>query len=170
MSKSFQKIRIALALATALAAVSAQAVTTYAFTGTSVMTFDPAGCIPCTSGVPPPRTSPWIGSVTFDVDSDGTYELVPWTLAGAVNFEPTHGVSFSLTIEDGKIAAINSGFGGLSFSTTGLRFHHIEDYVGVQDAQATWNTTAPVPEPETWALMLAGVGLLLRRAKKGARP
>jgi hypothetical protein len=60
----------------------------------------------------------------------------------------------------GQLGAAFVGFTDFDHDITQIRFAAPQDFVAIDDVTFAWNTTsAAVPEPAAWALMIAGFGL-----------
>lgn len=60
----------------------------------------------------------------------------------------------------GQFGAAFVGFTDFDRDITQIRFSAPQDYVAIDDVTFAWNTTsAAVPEPASWALMIGGLGL-----------
>ncbi len=115
--------------------------TTWGLTTTSLGQSDGAGFGPFTSD---PMTA--TGTLTFDTPQDGAFVL-----------SLKAGDAFSLYYFNGVGAAITS----ISYTTLGVNVN--PNGIGNALSHATLygsSVTPPVPEPETYALMLAGLGVV----------
>jgi hypothetical protein len=198
MSKS----RKSLFVAALCAAASAQATETFDFTmagnGTTFVDGNRCGRPGCPQAV----TYSWLGSgsVTTSSGADGTYsgdDLVSFSAQAhpgpgasqyavfGFNFKTDGSHPFlgsgpepSVTISGGQIVAIDASgvmipetltlsFFGLNVKEDGTSFH-----AGTTHDVGTITPTMPVPEPETWALLVAGAGAVgvVRRKSRWAQP
>ena len=164
----------ALILAAALAAPLAHA-ETFAFTGSGMQSFNwwACGCFR------DPEVVTWSGTLTVDASNvDGAYSGVSWLLTSNV----LHAASSQpwtladITVRDGHVVDIESEYaiaGMPSLSFRGMTASYINNAHHANSIYASARFVpdvpiTPVPEPETWALMLAGLGMcgwLARRAR-----
>ncbi len=110
-------------------------------------------------------------SVSLDAVTFGSYRSVNRSLSFTVQDLGTNAVLFSSG--SFNVAATPVNFAGNLSSNTGLVLTWGPDAydVGVDDIRLTVSTLSVVPEPETYAMMLAGLGLLgfaARRRKQQA--
>jgi hypothetical protein len=111
---------------------------------------------------------------TFSVDVAGTYKFFSWTGSGSTfdnfiilysGFSTAMPLAGAIVANDDWLSTTNASFtaalttaGVYTLVTTGFA----NDDFGTFKTLITGpgNVTAPVPEPETYALMLAGLGLV----------
>ena len=118
----------------------------------------------------------WSGLPAMVGTNDGTttmeyaFSTPQFGVGGTLNYAPGFGDDPTISVFDSTHALIESSV--LSFSTTGAgEFHGFLEssasiayfslagsYIGLRDL--TIQTPNPIPEPETYAMMLAGLGLL----------
>jgi hypothetical protein len=114
----------------------------------------------------PPPTTTYDGVFHFDFGSGDTLDGTNYsnlTLSGTRGLLVINGF-FSVTEGTGKFLNASGAFeetGTLDFRTPGVA-------VAIGDFHGTLNL-APVPEPTTWALMLAGVAALGAMARRQRR-
>lgn len=143
------------------------------FTGISVYDQSPGGgMIAITPSAADPNTHPYLPTLTadymFGLSNTFPYNLEPYAIS------PGEYVTVSATLGAGKtfadvLGAMNEGMTN-GTRTTGLRIGTIAIHLLGQridpnvtlmdDAGFATNSIVPVPEADTWALMLAGLGLI----------
>ena len=186
--------RLAAAAALAVMAMQAQAVTTYTFAFDGELRYCQVIC-----GLPEPETTyshpyGWSGKLTLTApDGDGTFAIDVFAAEPILSlvqpnyfppiqetdrrFSLGNGGPFTAVVAGGQLVSLIGAahpFGGFdtwTFHGTTVSFTSPAIY-RVTDASfgtATLDLAAPIPEPETWALMLAGVGLLAVRRRKAPR-
>jgi len=102
-----------------------------------------------TAGLPPPSAMDGFGKYDFTVQTTGSGRLNPLTftvtgLGGATSADTL-----------GYFAKLSSGGGTHEFFAV-----HLADFQSGSDTSAYFAGSAPVPEPETYAMLLAGFGLV----------
>ena len=120
--------------------VLAYIATTWGLTATDLGASDSAGSGPFTSN-PDVAT----GTLTFDTPMDGAFVLALKA-----------GDQFSLFYYDGSGAAIES----IAYSTLGVNVNNNGGANALSHATLYGASVTAVPEPETYALMLAGLGVV----------
>ena len=168
-----RKLLIVAALVAASGAASAE---TFTFTGSGIQSFNwwACGCFR------DPELVTWSGTLTVDASSvDGAYSGVSWLLTSNV----LHAASLQpwtladITVRDGHVVDIENEYaiaGMPSLSFRGMTLNYVNDVHHANSMYASARLTpdtpimTPVPEPETWARMLAGLGVsgwLARRVR-----
>jgi len=189
----FRKTMLAAALA--VMSLHAQAVTSYTFDFDGELRYCQVIC-----GLPEPETTyshpyGWSGKLTLTApDGDGTFAIDVFAAEPILSlvqpnyfppiqetdrrFSLGNGGPFTAVVAGGQLVSLIGAahpFGGLdtwTFHGTTVSFTSPAIY-RVTDASfgtATLGLAAPIPEPETWALLVAGlgaIGVVRRKAKKG---
>jgi hypothetical protein len=101
----------------------------------------------------------------FKADGDGKFDILfHYAESGADRFEAGEhskflisGNSFALTAADFNYQSLTAGGNGIWYAAM-----HIQNATGAGSGGSGWigATVAPIPEPETYAMLLAGLGLL----------
>ena len=154
-----KQLVIAAALAAAITSASAE---TFSFAGTGTLYFHE------------PQSFTWAGSFEVGSQADGFYASLPFVLeSNVIHFEGRTAATFaSGHLVDLAEADEYQGNTRLHLAGMTLRYSSTGHDVITSGAGAQMTPhpdtpiLAPVPEPETWALMLAGlggIGAMLRR-------
>lgn len=174
-----QPLAAALALAAIVPAHAADYSLTFAGTKTHyVNPFECGGGGICPPGTPPVVSSPWSGTLLITAPSeDGSYTVESFSLLAAsidgraLSLYVPLGETFVVTIAGAKVASLDGDtsqgtppqrftFDGMSVHWLQRAEHHYGETSG--DAQIAGVVTH-APEPETWALLLAGIALVAHR-------
>jgi hypothetical protein len=170
--KIMKKRLIAFVMAAAMA--PAQAITHYtlALTGSGVHFIDWWQCR-CERV----DTFDWVGKIDVDApDGDGAFRSLTWNLdsdriisngpGGIVELSES-GVDAFITVLNGLITSFGDDSGGVygravrySGMTATIMNGSLGHHGGSIFGHAVLTTVSPIPEPETWVLMLAGLGAL----------
>lgn len=156
-----KQLVIAAALAAAITSASAE---TFSFIGTGTLYFHE------------PQSFTWAGSFEVGSQADGFYASLPFVLeSNVIHFEGRTAATFAsghlVNIAESDLSQ-NNGNTLLHLRGMSLRYSSTGHDVITSGAVAQMTShpdtpiLAPVPEPETWALMLAGlggIGAMLRR-------
>jgi hypothetical protein len=180
---------LAAAAALAVMSLQAQAVTTYTF-GFDGEQWD------CSSicGFPGDQVSgpyDWSGTLALTApDGDGTFTndafgnappILTLTLLNHLLrdyvFGPGYGGPLSAVVSGGQLVSLTGAmqpshdFGTWTLEGTTMRFSSPAVYRSspASYGTATLDLAAPIPEPETWALLLAGFGVMGTLARRRAR-
>lgn len=72
----------------------------------------------------------------------------------------------SITLENGS-NLVNPGYWGFNRATDDISFIRFSnEYIGIRNISVADTVTSAVPEPETYAMLLAGLGLMAGAARR----
>lgn len=106
--------------------------------------------------------------------AQGTIAATATTGSATESDGSTAGLSMRVSDNNGYLSQVNrsSGFGGASFSDflyvsfANLTGSAMTGYFSAETNVSGYSNVTPVPEPETWAMLLAGLGLVGGMAKR----
>jgi len=114
---------------------------------------DPTGSFQLAFATP---ISGFLGELNWTVDDESRASIAIYDASGAL--------LESLTLENG-VNLVNPGYWGFSRAAADISFVRFNnEYIGVRDI--TTLTGAVVPEPASWAMLIAGFGLVGAAARR----
>jgi hypothetical protein len=110
--------------------------------------------------------------------AQGAINATPYSLSGGDGDSTGASLGMQVIDNNGYISTVSrlSSAGGANFSErlyvsfANLSGSTVQGQFGAGTSAGGWSNVTPVPEPETWAMMLAGLGLVAGMARRKRKP